>query len=100
MKNFYVTNEAGAVVRHGHCSKDTFDLQANAGETVHEGVPELPPMQASILGDGYLGKRIRQYPSIADQLDSLWHAMEAGEIPKAGSFYDAIKAVKDANPKD
>jgi hypothetical protein len=45
-----------------------------------------------------IGLRRAVYPSIEDQLDMLWHAMDAGALPRVDSFYDAIKAVKDANP--
>lgn len=38
------------------------------------------------------------YPSIGTQLDMLWHAMDAGEIPVCKYFYEAIKAVKDKYP--
>ena len=41
------------------------------------------------------------YPSYTEQLDMLWHAIDAYEDLKVkfATFYDAIKAVKDANPK-
>lgn len=42
------------------------------------------------------------YPSIANQLDNLWHDIDnglLGEQAKTGEFYIAIKSVKDANPK-
>ena len=41
------------------------------------------------------------YPSIGDQLDLLWHAIDADADLKVkfASFYNCIKAVKDANPK-
>lgn len=40
----------------------------------------------------------RMYPPITEQLDMLWHAMDRGDIPKAGEFYETIKAVKDSTP--
>jgi hypothetical protein len=43
--------------------------------------------------------RKREYPPISTQLDALWHAMDAGEIPKATKFYDDIKKIKDKYPK-
>jgi hypothetical protein len=43
--------------------------------------------------------RIRQYPSITDQLDFLWHAMDVDESKRLEPFYTNIKTVKDANPK-
>ena len=43
------------------------------------------------------------YPSLGDQLDMLWHAMDVGDwnikLIKTTEFYTALKAVKDANPK-
>ena len=43
------------------------------------------------------------YPSIGDQLDMLWHAIDVGDWTavkvKTTSFYTELKAVKDANPK-
>ena len=41
------------------------------------------------------------YPEISEQLDLLWHAIDADadlKVKLAG-FYDAIKKVKEANPK-
>ena len=45
-------------------------------------------------------KSLRQYPSIGDQLDMLWHAIDNGTLNKTSDFYTAIKAVKDAHPKE
>ena len=41
------------------------------------------------------------YPDIGDQLDLLWHAIDADEDLKGkfSAFYNSIKEVKDANPK-
>jgi hypothetical protein len=47
----------------------------------------------------YINKRITEYPSIQDQLNALWDAMDKGEIPKANAFYNSIKAVNDKHPK-
>ena len=45
--------------------------------------------------------RAFSYPSITEQLDLIWHAIDADEDLKVkfATFYDAIKAVKDNNPK-
>lgn len=45
-------------------------------------------------------QRLRQYPSLGDQLDMLWHAIDNGTLNKTSDFYTAIKAVKDAHPKE
>ena len=41
------------------------------------------------------------YPAIGDQLDLLWHAIDADTDLKVkfSAFYNSIKSVKDANPK-
>ena len=43
----------------------------------------------------------KTYPPIVDQLDMLWHAIDADTDLKSkfSAFYNSIKAVKDANPK-
>ena len=47
--------------------------------------------------------RINAYPTIGDQLDMLWHAIEDGNWTatklKNTDFYTKLKAVKDDNPK-
>mgnify|MGYP003152228642 CR=1 FL=1 len=49
----------------------------------------------------YVDKRRLAYPSIGDQLDMLWHAIDADTTLKSdyADFHTALKAVKDANPK-
>ena len=51
----------------------------------------------------YREKRKEKYPSIGDQLDMLWHAIDTGDWTaakvKTTDFYTQLKAVKDANPK-
>ena len=38
------------------------------------------------------------YISLSDQLDQLYHDIDAGKLDKTGTWYKALKAVKDANP--
>jgi hypothetical protein len=47
----------------------------------------------------YQRQRALEYPSIGNQLDMLWHAIDAGTLNKTSDFYTTLKAVKDANPK-
>lgn len=49
--------------------------------------------------ESYQQPRRNNYPSIGDQLDMLWHAIDAGTLNKTSDFYKTIKAVKDAYPK-
>lgn len=48
----------------------------------------------------YVYQRQQAYPEIGDQLDMLWHSMDAGEIDKSIEFYDAVRVVKDEYPKN
>ena len=50
----------------------------------------------------YENDRMMKYPSIGEQLDMLWHAIDADADLKVkfSTFYNAIKAVKDAHPKE
>ena len=51
----------------------------------------------------YEEARKNAYPSIGDQLDMLWHAVDTGDWTaakvKTTEFYTALKTVKDANSK-
>ena len=56
---------------------------------------------ADLAANGYKSDRARSYPAFGEQFDLLWHAIDADadlKVKLAG-FYNAIKAVKDANPK-
>ncbi len=39
------------------------------------------------------------YPSVQDQLLSIWNSMDSGEIPKSKAFYNSIKTINDKYPK-
>ena len=43
--------------------------------------------------------RRRAYKTIPDQLDQLYHDIEAGKLDETGEWFKAIKKVKDDNPK-
>lgn len=86
--------EPGERIYHG---------RANPGDTIDETsgrVYAAPEPMAPGLPPDYLMARIAAYPSLQSQMDSLWHAMDQGVLPKAEPFYSQIKAVKDAYPKD
>ena len=59
---------------------------------------EVARLQAEFEANEY--QRLRKYPKIGDQLDMLWHAIDNGTLNKTSDFYTAIKAVKDAHPKE
>ena len=60
---------------------------------------ELAKLETSYNDTEYKRKRIIEYPSVEDQLDMLWHAMDDGTLTKVDTFYDANKTVKDKYPK-
>ena len=88
------------------------DDSNGAGPYIKEWKSASPqPTQAEIeaaeaawnTANGYKSARQDAYPSIGDQLDMLWHAVDTGDWTaakvKTTEFYTALKAVKDANPK-
>ena len=56
-------------------------------------------VEANITTTEYQRKREKEYPHHHDQLDTLWHAMDDGTLPKVAAFYDPLKAIKDKYPK-
>ena len=44
--------------------------------------------------------RREEYPELAEQFDKLYHDIDSGTVDKTGSFYTALKAVKDKYPKE
>jgi len=75
----------------GRPPQDGQRYRVEAGEFVIDTTPDPEP--------DYRERRADAYPAIANQLDSLWHAMDSGVIPMVPAFYDPIKAVKDSIPK-
>ena len=73
-------------------TEGAFDAQGNK-VTI-----DLSAVNAWVDPEAY--KSLRQYPPIGDQLDMLWHAIDNGTLNKTSDFYTAIKAVKDAHPKE
>jgi hypothetical protein len=50
----------------------------------------------------HIPDRISCYPKVAEQLDKLWHDIDAGlfgEDAKTGQFFLAIQKVKNEHPK-
>ena len=58
-------------------------------------------LQTAHDAKAYARARASAYPSIGDQLDMLWHAIDDNSTLKTryADFHTAIKSVKDANPK-
>ena len=70
-----------------------------------EEISAIEAEEAAFLADqaanGYKSARARSYPAFGEQLDLLWHAIDADADLKVklSGFYDVIKKVKEANPK-
>ena len=57
-------------------------------------------LQTAYNALNYARTRATAYAEIKEQLDLLYHDMLADKGDKTGEWFKAIKAVKDANPKD
>jgi len=53
-----------------------------------------------IASEAYKNLRAVEYPSLANQLDMLWHAIDTGSLSKDSEFYKTLKMVKDKYPKE
>tara|TARA_E500000305_G_C3867392_1_gene163486 strand:- start:105 stop:473 length:369 start_codon:yes stop_codon:yes gene_type:complete len=65
----------------------------------------LDPRAAEMLGETFAlpYTRARLYPELGDQLDALYHDIDDGKLgadAKTGTWYTAVKAVKDEFPKN
>ena len=60
---------------------------------------ELKKAQDQFDSEKYQRDRADTYPAIGDQLDMLFHAIDAGKVDKTSDFYKSLKAVKDTYPK-
>lgn len=61
--------------------------------------PQEIGVPAQIIEPPFDVLRMNAYPSIGDQLDMLWHAMNQDETKRLEPFYSTVKAVKDSIPK-
>ena len=66
-----------------------------------EGTPEYDAALAEWKKVEYKYERQVEFYAVnmADQLDLLWHDIDQGKLDKTGGFYNAIKGIKDRNPK-
>lgn len=60
---------------------------------------EISNYQAELDKTYYQEQRRPEYPSVKEQLDSLYKDIVAGTVTTSGAFATAIKAVKDKYPK-
>ena len=66
-------------------------------------IPPKPPNDEIVLKlqeiDRWSINRRNQYDEFVNQIDQLWHDIDDEKLDKTGSWYKAIKKVKDDNPK-
>ena len=103
-----ITNAILALAPNAEVSGNAEDVNQI---TWHDGNPnsitvaQIQTKQAELQtahdAKAYARARASAYPSIGDQLDMLWHAIDDNSTLKTryADFHTAIKAVKDANPK-
>jgi hypothetical protein len=60
---------------------------------------EIARLQAEYEAKEYQRQREPNYPSVKEQLDMLWHAIDSGTLNKSSDFYKTLKSVKDQYPK-
>ena len=89
-----VSNDANDIIWH--------DSNPNS-ITVAQIQTKQAELQTAHDAKAYARTRATAYPSLGDQLDMIWHAVDTGDWNdakvKTTEFYTALKAVKDANPK-
>jgi hypothetical protein len=109
MSHYTVLNSAGATQWSFRCPDEQdadqsappgMFLRKELGPPAQQPMPEPPPPEPA-----YVRERRLAYPSVAQQLDWLWQAMDAGQLPKIEPMYGQIKAIrlrfpKSIDPKD
>jgi len=60
---------------------------------------ELEKLKTDYLALLYSRNRARAYPEMGEQLDLLYHAIDAEALDKTSDFYTKLKKVKNDNPK-
>ena len=79
---------------------DAYDIDHNKIEIDLDLVEtEFIKKQAEYDAQKYQRDRSTEYPELPEQLDMLFHAIDAGALDKTSAFYTTLKAVKDKYPK-
>ncbi len=115
IKNFTVYDAQGVILRTGRVPETAFELQAQPGEFIVEAAADpakdsVNPATGEIVVGGrppdpvptqsYAQVRRNMYPSVEDQLDMIWHAMDQNLLPRIEPFYSMLLSVKQAVPKN
>ena len=79
---------------------DTLQILSDHEKPTKEAIDSAKVKAQQKIDDLYYKiQRLQEYPTIGDQLDMLFHAIDAGKVDKTSDFYKSLKAVKDKYPK-
>ena len=73
-------------------------LEEQTEFTLEEIRAKYPEAQIIINNEQVSRTRETAYGRLQDQLDKIYHDIDAGKLDKTGEWFKSIKAVKDANP--
>jgi hypothetical protein len=66
---------------------------------LQELLTEVERLNQLDTANAYKTTRRIKYPTVTDQLDMLWHAIDTGTLDKSSDFYTTLKSVKNNYPK-
>jgi hypothetical protein len=90
-----INPNAEVVVRGDNIDNCTIQWDNNTEEISKANIKtKMAELQADYEAKQYQRNRASEYPSIAEQLDLIYHAGQGGD-----AFQAAIKSVKDKHPK-
>jgi hypothetical protein len=99
MGKYYLFKE-NTLYGEGVCQDGMEQAQAYDGLSVGIGDPPAGMKYPAPPEPTYQSQRVQEYPSLASQMDMIWHAMNDGTCEKIEPFYTAILQVKQKYPKD
>jgi len=113
MKSYTIYDNTGKIIQSGTCEESDFHLLIDSFPEKYiiqqKSNPEMDIVDVAnrtvvynikppeLLN--YSQARAISYPSITEQLDMLWYAMDTNQIQKAEPFYTTIKTIKELYPK-
>lgn len=60
---------------------------------------KIAELEKEYARKAYQRKREPEYPTVTEQLDMLWHAIDSDSLDKNSDFYKSLKSIKDKYPK-
>jgi hypothetical protein len=118
MSAFAIFDASGKILRKGQCPAAEHAAQVGPGEFLYVGqvghfdridpvtrevTPEFfqrpPPATINIPLPEYAQRRRAAYPTVEQQLEWIWKAMDANELPRVEPMYSKIKVVRERFPK-